>query len=75
MSRKSRITDGNNHNFGEIRIDSYNPLPIEKMLTFHNVLILIKSVVNKSKSNYYYNMFLEKGSYKDIKINLIHNIF
>ena len=29
------------------------------------VLILIKSVINKNKNNYYYNIFLEKGSYKD----------
>ena len=33
-------------------------------MTFH-VIILIKSVVNKNKSNYYYNIFLEKGLYKD----------
>ena len=31
----------------------------------YNVLILIKSVVNKDKNNYYYNIFLEKGWYKD----------
>ena len=49
-----------NHNF-----DSYNSLPIEKILTFHKVIILIKSVVNKNKNNYYYNIFLEKGSHKD----------
>ena len=41
-----------------------NSLPIEKILTFHNVVILIKSVVNENK-NHYYNIFLEKGSYKD----------
>ena len=38
--------------------------PIEKILTFHNVIILIKSVVNKKK-NFYYNIFLEKGLCKD----------
>ena len=65
ISEKSGITDSINHNFGEIRIDSYNSLPIEKVLTFHNVIILIKSVVNKYKNNYYYNIFLEKGSYKE----------
>ena len=27
--------------------------------------MLIKSVVNKDKNNYYNNIFLEKGSYKD----------
>ena len=35
------------------------------MSTFHNVIILIKSVVNKNENRYYYNIFLEKGSYKD----------
>ena len=48
-----------------IRIDSYNSLSLEKPLTFHNVIILIKSVVNKNKNNCYYNIFLEKGFYED----------
>ena len=34
ISKKSCITDSINHNFREIRIDSYNSLPIEKILTF-----------------------------------------
>ena len=34
------------------------------ILTFHNVIILIELVVNKYENNYCYNMFLEKGSYK-----------
>ena len=72
ISEKSSITDIINHNFGKIRIDSYNSLPIEKILTFI-VIIIIKSVVNKNKNNFYY-IFL--GSYKDksntkyFKINL-----
>ena len=49
----------------QIRIDSYNSLPIEKILTFHNVIILIKSVVNKNKNQDYSNILLEKGSCKD----------
>ena len=48
-----------------MRVDSYNSLPIKKILTFHNVIILIKSVVNKNKNKYYYHIFLEKGLYKD----------
>ena len=36
-------------------------IPIEKTLTFHNVIVLIKSVFNKIENNYYYNIFLEKG--------------
>ena len=62
---KSGIADGINHNFARIRINLYNFLPIEKILTFHNVMILIKSVVEKNKNDYYYNIFLEKGSYKN----------
>ena len=65
MKKKSGITDSINHNFGKITIDSYNSLPIEKILTFHNVIKLINLVVNKDRNNYYYNIFLEKGSYKD----------
>ena len=65
ISEKSGITDSINYSFGNIRIESYNYLPIEKIFTFHNVIILIKSVVNKSKDEDYYNMFLEKKSYED----------
>ena len=62
ISKKSGITNSINHNFEKIRIDSNNSLPVKKTLAFHNVIILIKSVVNKNKSKYYYNIFLEKGS-------------
>ena len=65
INKKSNITDCVNHNFARIRVASYNSLPIEKILTFHNVIILIKSVVNKNNNNYYYHKFLEKGLYKD----------
>ena len=53
-------------------IDSYDSLPNEKLLTFSNVIILIKSVASKIKNNYYQNIFLEKVH---IKINPIQNIF
>ena len=65
ISEKSGITDNINHNFGEIKIDSYNSLPIEKILTFNNMIILIKLVVNKNEIEFYYIIFLEKGSCKD----------
>ena len=45
--KKTGITDRINYNFAKIRIVSYNSLPIEKILTFH-VIILIKSVVNEN---------------------------
>ena len=38
-------------------------LLIEKILTLHNVIIYIKSVLNKDKNHYYYRMFLEECSY------------
>ena len=40
------------------------------ILTFHNAIILIKSVANKNKNNYYYNIFFKKGLYKDISDTL-----
>ena len=64
ISKKSGITDSINHNFAGIRTNSYNSLPIEKVLTFHNIIILIKSVFSE-KNNYYYNIFFKKGSHKD----------
>ena len=67
--KRNGITYSISHNFARIKIDSYNSLPIEKTLIFYNVMILIKSVVNKSKNNYYYNMLLEKS----MTINPIHS--
>ena len=43
ISEKSDAKYIINHNFARIRIDSNNYLPIEKVITFHNVIILIKS--------------------------------
>ena len=43
-------------------------------MTFHDVLILIRLVVSKNKNKYYYNIFLEKGSYKD-KQMLYHKCY
>ena len=44
----------------------YNSLLIKKVLTFHNVIILIKSFVDKNKKKYYHNILLEKGSLKTL---------
>ena len=57
INGKSGITYIMNHNFPRIILDFYNSLPVEKTLTFHNVTILVKSVVNKNENNYYYNIF------------------
>ena len=45
ISEKSCITDSINHNLARIRIDSYSSLP-RKKLTFHNVIMLLKSVAS-----------------------------
>ena len=63
LVKKRGIAHSINHNFARIRTDSCNSLSIEKTLTFHNVIILIKSVFNKNKDNYFRNIFLEKGFY------------
>ena len=39
-------------------------MPIKTIFAFHNLMIVIKSVVNKNKNKYYYNRFIGKGLYK-----------
>ena len=46
ISKKSSFTNSINHNFVLILYQL-------KILTFHDVIILIKAVVNKSKNKYY----------------------
>ena len=58
IREKSGIAGSINHNFARIRIDSYTSLSNEKILTVHNVIILIKSGITKYKNHYYYNIFL-----------------
>ena len=43
-------------------------------MTFDNVIILIKSVFNKDKTNYYYNIFLEKALYELPKNKFLYKI-
>ena len=63
ISLKSNMTYAFSHYFAKIKVDSYDSLPIEKILTLHNVIILIKSVLNK-KNHYYYKIVFEKCSYQ-----------
>ena len=42
ISAKSEITYIISHNYAIIKVDSYDSLPLEKTMTFHNVIILIK---------------------------------
>ena len=64
LNVKSSITYIISNNYEKLKKDSYDSLPLEKTIIFHNAMILIKSVFNKDKSNYYYNIFLEKTSYE-----------
>ena len=52
------------HYIAKVKVDSYDSLPIEKILTLHNVTIHIKSVLNKDKNHCYFKVFLEKCSYQ-----------
>ena len=71
VSGKSGVAVSINHNFARSKIYSCKPL-FMKTTAFHNVIILIKSVINKYKNHYHYNIFLKKVR---IKINLIQYIF
>ena len=64
LNLKSVTTYVSSHYFEKVKVDSYDSLPIEKTLTLHNVIILIKPVLNKDKNDYYYKIFLGKCSYQ-----------
>ena len=51
-------------NYAKIKVDSHVSLPLTEIMIIHNVIILINSVFNKDKNNYYYNIFSEKASYE-----------
>ena len=68
ISVTNGITYVISHNYAKIKVDSYDSLPLEKTMTFYNLIMLVKSVWNKDKNNYYYNIFLEKASYKWLKV-------
>ena len=51
ISQKSDITCVFFQNYAKIKIDSYDPLPQEKILSLHNAVILIKSVFNKNQNH------------------------
>ena len=64
ISLKSSITYIFSYYFAKIKVDSHDSLPIEKRMTLNNVIIRIKSVLNKDKNHYYYKIFLEECSYQ-----------
>ena len=64
ISLKSGIVCIFSHHFTKIKVDSNDSLYIEKTLTLHNVIILIKLFLNKDKNHYNYNIFLGKCSHQ-----------
>ena len=46
---KSGITYVISHNYAKIKVNSSDSLPLKKTLSFHNVIILMKSVFDKKK--------------------------
>ena len=74
ISVRKGITDVISHNYAKIKVDSYNSVPLEKTMTFHNVVILIKAVFDKDRNNYYYNIFLEKASNELPKNKFLYKI-
>ena len=64
-SLNSSITYFLSHIFLNIKVDSHGSWPIEKALTLHNVIILIKSVLNKD--HYYYKILLDTCLYQLVK--------
>ena len=59
ISIKSNISYFFSYSYAKVTIDSDDNFPLQKTLTLHNAVILIKSVVNKNQNQYYYNVFLE----------------
>ena len=74
MSVKSCISYTISHNYAKIKVDSWGSLPLEKEITFCDVMTLIKSVFNKDWNSYYYNIFLEKSSYEWPKNKFLYKI-
>ena len=57
ISVKRNVTYIFSHYLAKIKIDSYDSLSIEKALTIQNVIMLVKSILNRDKNHYYYKIF------------------
>ena len=60
ISLKSGMTYIFSHYFAELKVDSYDYLPKQVILTLHHVITLIRSVLCTDKNHYYYEKFLKK---------------
>ena len=69
---KSEITFVISHNYAKIKVDSFNSFPLEKTLTFQNVLILIKSVFNKNRITTTIIYFQKKVCTNYLKLTIIN---
>ena len=49
--KKSGITYVISHNYARIKFDLYDSLPLGITLTLHNVIILIKSILNRYQNH------------------------
>ena len=72
ISERSGITNSINHNFARIRIDSYNSLLIDKILTFIMLQYLLSQLLIRIKMSSTIKYFKKKVY---VKINPIRNIF
>ena len=73
ISQKSSIKYVFSHNYAKPKVDSYDYLPLEKTLTLHNVIILIKPVFKKNQNHNYYNTSNALVNY--LKITIINKFF
>ena len=55
------------HNYVKIKTGSDDNFLLDKTLTLHNTVRIIKSVFLKNQNLYGYNVFLEKCSYQLVK--------
>ena len=66
VSQKRNITFFFFHDSTRMKIDLSDSLPLEKPLTLHNIITLIKS---ENQNHYYYNIFFKKCSYQSSRKN------
>ena len=57
---KINISDVYSYKRMRIKINSDDDLPSEKLLNMHNVVIFIKSIINKNHNNNYYQLSFRK---------------
>ena len=68
ISLKSGITYVFSNSYANIKIDPDGDFYLEETLTLLSVVMIIKSVFNKNKNYYYYNLFLAKCPFQLVKL-------